>query len=152
MSRLIYYISRDRVKEHFETINVLSVHVFKKCVTGVRRQTWLILPLRRWLSSGGGSQCSTRGPAGKYPVKPPNKEDDSQTIDTYHCRIYFDNCWLIDIFASDASENRTCVGLVREKLATDWAIRAQIASLPLPIKYWHHNWRIIVLVIVQLSQ
>ena len=32
-----------------------------------------------------------------------------QTIDTYHCRNYFDNCFTDRFFASDARENRASV-------------------------------------------
>ena len=34
----------------------------------------------------GESQSSSRRSAGRYPVKPPHPEGDSQTIDTLQCR------------------------------------------------------------------
>ena len=36
----------------------------------------------------GESQGSSPRSVGKYPVKPPRPEGDSQTIDTYRCRLF----------------------------------------------------------------
>ena len=69
-------------------------------LTGDRRQTkQFCFYIRRVV---GESQSSSRRSAGKYPVKTPRPEGDSQTIDTYLCR----NSRLS--FASVASGMRTC--------------------------------------------
>ena len=68
-------------------------------------------PTVLWLGGGGG-QGSSRRSTGKYPVKPPRPEGDSQTIDTYHCRNNFIVLSIIDVFASVASGIRTCTAEV----------------------------------------
>ena len=67
---------------------------------------------RRQLSSGRGKQMqfSAFGRQIHY-----NQEVDSQTIDAYHCRNYFD-VLLIESFVRDASGNRTCVTEVQHTL------------------------------------
>ena len=55
-------------------------------LTGYRRQTKQFCFLDADCLVVGKSRSSSRRSAGKYPVKPPRPEGDSQTIDTYQCR------------------------------------------------------------------
>ena len=63
--------------------NVYSEQVY---ITGDRHQTKQFCILDADCLVVGESQGSFQHSAGKYPVKPPRPEGDSQTIDTYHCR------------------------------------------------------------------
>ena len=55
------------------------------CLTGGRRQTKQFCFLDADCLVVGESQSSSRRSAGRYPVKPPRPEGDSQTIDTLQC-------------------------------------------------------------------
>ena len=57
-------------------------------LTGDRRQTKQFCFLDADCLVVGESQSSSRRSAGRYPVKPPRPEGDSQTIDTLQCRNY----------------------------------------------------------------
>ena len=78
--------------------------IFSSCchlwLTGDRRQTKQFCFLDADCLVVGKSQSSSRRSAGKYPVKPPRSEGDSQTIDTYmyHCRNTSIGFSIIDIF------------------------------------------------------
>ena len=55
-------------------------------LTGDRRQTKQFCFLDADCLVVGESQSNSRRSAGRYPVKPPRPEGDSQTIDTLQCR------------------------------------------------------------------
>ena len=55
-------------------------------LTGDRRQTKQFCFLDADCLVVGESQSSSRRSAGRYPVKPPRPEGDSQTIHTLQCR------------------------------------------------------------------
>ena len=73
-------------------LNSLNAHNFLifqpilMTLTGDRRRTKQFCFLNADCLVVGESQSSSRRSAGKYPVKPPRPEGDSQTIDTYPCR------------------------------------------------------------------
>ena len=58
----------------------------KKLLTGDRRQTKQFCFLDADCLVVGESQSSSRRSTGRYPVKSPRPEGDSQTIDTLQCR------------------------------------------------------------------
>ena len=63
-----------------------EVSVVFSWLTGDRHQTKEFCFLDADCLVVGESQSSSRRSAGKYPVKPPRPEGDSQTIDTHQCR------------------------------------------------------------------
>ena len=79
---LILVVLRNHVMMNFLIQRDLKFNL----LTGDRRQTKQFCFLDADCLVVGESQSSSRCSAGKYPVKPPHPEGDSQTIDTYPCR------------------------------------------------------------------
>ena len=86
------------VPSGFTMFDILSASFY--LLTGDRRQTKQFCFLDADCLVVGESQSSSRRSAGRYPVKPPRPEGDSQTIDTLQCRNSLIRISIIDSFAS----------------------------------------------------